>query len=136
MIYSFTNQKGGVGKTTLALNFAGELAAQGRKVLFVDADPQSSALDWSHQRTEELPFAMVALPKPVVHREVAKLKENFDDIVIDPPPRTNEQSKSVVMASDLCVIPVQPSPYDIWAAQEILQLIKEAQIYKPEIKVV
>jgi chromosome partitioning protein len=60
----------------------------------------------------------------------------FDDIVIDGPPRVNDVAKSAIAAADLVLIPVQPSPYDVWAAKEIVDLIDEVRTLKPEVAAV
>ena len=76
MILGFLNQKGGVGKTTLATHVAGELARTGARVLLIDADPQASALDWSERRVgESLPrlFDVVGLAKEALHDQVPSL---------------------------------------------------------------
>jgi len=129
-IVSFLNQKGGVGKTTLATNVATAIAMQGRKVFFIDADPQGSALDWSAARQSKLLFPVVGLPKDTLHREIAALSAPYDWVVIDGPPRVHTVAKSAIAASDIVVIPVQPSPYDVWAAKEIVDLIAEVHVIK------
>lgn len=134
MILSLLNQKGGVGKTTLAIHLAAALARRGGRILLIDADPQGSALDWAASRTTEPLFPVVGLPKPTLHRDLATLAAGYDHVVIDGPPRVYEVARSAIMASDLVLIPVQPSPYDVWAAKEIVDLIHEAQVYKPELK--
>ncbi len=88
MIISFLNQKGGVGKTTLAVHLATALARRGARVLMVDADPQGSGLDWSASRTGDPLFPVIGLPKPTIHRELPTIAADYAHVVIDgPPPR-------------------------------------------------
>jgi chromosome partitioning protein len=136
MIISFLNQKGGVGKTTLAIHTADTLARAGHRVMVIDADPQGSALDWSTARQGEPLFPVVGMPKPSIHKDLPSLAAGYDAIVIDCPPRVYDVARSAIMASDLIVIPVQPSPYDVWAAQEINDLIAEGRVYRPDLKAV
>lgn len=130
MLIALLNQKGGVGKTTLAVHLSTALALQGRKVLLVDADPQGSALDWSASRQTEPLFPVIGLPTKNLHKEIPAHTPHYDDIVIDGPPRVNEVARAAILASDLVLIPVQPSPYDVWAAKEIMDLLNEASVYK------
>lgn len=133
-VLAILNQKGGVGKTTLAIHIATAIARNNRKVLLLDADPQSSALDWAAAREGQPLFPVVGLPKPSIHKELPTLTEQFDLVVIDGPPRVHDVARSAIMASDLVLIPVQPSPYDVWASKEIMDLLNEATVYKPNLK--
>lgn len=133
MIVALLNQKGGVGKTTLAIHLAEALARKGRTML-LDADPQGSAVAWSSQRASAPPFTVTALAKPTIHRDIDQIAHGYAHVVIDGPPRASDLARSVIMAADFVLIPVQPSPYDLWAAQETVDLIQEAMTYKPNLK--
>jgi chromosome partitioning protein len=134
-IIALLNQKGGVGKTTLSVHLATALA-NGHKVLLVDADPQGSALDWSAQREAEgaaARFPVIGLPKETLHRELAPISLDYDWVVIDGPPRVNKIARSAIVASDFVIIPVQPSPFDIWAAEDVEEIIDECGSIKPHL---
>jgi chromosome partitioning protein len=136
MIVALLNQKGGVGKTTLALHLAGAWARQGSRVTVIDADPQGSALDWSEQRAKEgrpRLFGVLGLARDTLHREAPEIARGVDHVVIDGPPRIAGLMRSALLAADLVLVPAQPSPFDGWASGEMLNLIREARIFRPEL---
>lgn len=137
MIIALLNQKGGVGKTTLAMHLAAELSCSRYQVMLVDADPQGSALDWSQARQRAgLPrlFGVVGIARETLHQEVPAIARIVDHVVIDGPPRVTALARSAMLAADLVLIPVQPSPYDVWACTEIVSLVREAMVFKPKLR--
>jgi chromosome partitioning protein len=133
-VIAILNQKGGVGKTTLAVHLATALARKARAVILLDADPQGSALDWAAARHGDPLFPVVGLPKSSIHKELPALAASYELVIIDGPPRVYDVARSAIMAADLVLVPVQPSPYDVWAAKEIIDLLTEASIFKPNLR--
>lgn len=109
-IVSVLNQKGGVGKTTPTIHLATALARAGERVFLIDADTQGSALGWSAAREAAALFPVAGLPKASLHKELPDLAANYTYVLIDGPPWVYDVARSAIMASDLVLIPVQPSP--------------------------
>lgn len=126
-IIAFLSQKGGAGKTTIATCVARQLQLDGEDVILVDADPQGSARDW-RAATERDTVLVVGLDRPTLEKDIKALVGNSNKwIIIDGAPRNEAMTVSAIKAADLILIPVQPSPYDVWAAEDLVSLIKTRQ---------
>jgi chromosome partitioning protein len=123
-VIAVLNQKGGSGKTTIATNLARALQQAGR-VAIVDADPQGTASEWAARQDDTPP--VYASKEPTIHKDVPALDGSFDIVVIDGAPRLEAMATSAIKAADLVLIPVQPSAADIWAAEDIIDLIRARQ---------
>jgi chromosome partitioning protein len=134
MIISFVNQKGGVGKTTSAINIAASLKRRNYKIGFIDADPQGSATHW-HAVEDNNAFEVLHHPEPISKSEVDELSQNYDYLVIDAPPAFGDITKSILAVTDLSIIPLSPSSLDIWSCKGTLEMVDEAREENPDLDV-
>jgi chromosome partitioning protein len=125
-VIAVLNQKGGSGKTTIATNLAHALKQAGVKVLLVDADPQGSARDWNEANGGTV-LPVVGLDRETLPTDLQAIRSGYDYVVIDGAPQIAKMAVAAVKAADLVLIPVQPSPYDIWAAADLVEVIKARQ---------
>ncbi len=125
-IVALLNPKGGSGKTTLAIHLAHAFSLRGEKVLLVDTDPQGSARDWRENVLDIFPspFPVVGIDRPTIEKDTEALSQGMDWIIIDGAAKLENLIASAVKAADLVLIPVQPSPLDLWACADLVELIK------------
>ena len=134
MIISFVNQKGGVGKTTAAINLAISLKRKNYSLVFIDADPQGSAVQW-HAIEGNKSFEILHHPSPIRATDIKQLSINYDYVIVDAPPALGDISKAVLAATDLAIIPLSPSALDVWSCWGTLKMIEEIRPLNPEMEV-
>lgn len=122
-VIAVLNQKGGAGKTTIATHLATALKIAGHSVLLVDSDPQGSARDWAAVQ-ENHPLSVVGMDRPTIERDLKSIAP-VDYVIIDGAPQAADLAVSAIKASDFILIPVQPSPYDIWATSDLVDMVKQ-----------
>jgi chromosome partitioning protein len=125
LVITVAQQKGGTGKTTLAANIAAALAP-GLRVVLLDIDPQRTLTRWHALRmTRSTPAAALGFSDVAGWRlaaELDRLRRSHDVVVIDSPPQVDTDAKLAVRGADFVLVPVQPSPPDVWAAEATLKL--------------
>jgi ATPases involved in chromosome partitioning len=124
-VIAVLNQKGGAGKTTIATHLARALQLEGYDVLLVDSDPQGSARDWAAVN-EDCPLPVVGIDRPTIDRDLKSIAQK-DFTIIDGAPQAADLAVSAIKAANMILVPVQPSPYDIWATADLVDLIKQRQ---------
>lgn len=133
MIISFVNQKGGVGKTTAAINIGSSLARRNHRLVLMDLDPQGSAVKWQAMEGNQA-FDVIHQPGNLISSDVETLTTTYDYVFIDTPPTIDGITWKILAASNTVVIPVSPSPLDLWACTDILNTIKWVQQRHPDVE--
>lgn len=138
MIYTIGGIKGGSGKTTVATNLAVMLYLKGRDVLFVDADDQETATDFTHWRNDNMPegagYTAIQLANNAVRTEILKLKGKYDDIVIDTGGRDTTSQRAAMTVSDVYIVPFIPRSFDMWTLEKVVRLIDEMRAANPDLR--
>ena len=138
MIITVGNTKGGVGKTTVAIQIAVELARRGRDVWLIDADRQQTALTAATMRAEagqQPALACSSYPDgPALRAQITAQGAKFDDVVIDAGGRDSSALRAALVASDCLLVPFQPRSFDVWALQDIAGLVDEARSVRDGLK--
>jgi chromosome partitioning protein len=133
MIISLVNQKGGVGKTTIAINIGIGMVRRNYKVGFLDTDPQGTASQW--QAIEgNAAFEVRRHPSLVSSAEIRDADLDQGILVIDTPPAIGEVTQSVLEVSDLAIIPLAPSVLDLWSSRATIGMIEEAKKVNPKLE--
>jgi len=126
-IVAFVTQKGGVGKTCAAVNYACWIAKhRGKTVRVIDADTQQSALTWLHQISPDFPVDSITNADDLIERS-PELAEGVTRLVIDGPGQIAEISRGILLVCDLAVVPCQPSGLDLHSCDSAFRLIRQAQ---------
>lgn len=128
-VISIAQQKGGAGKSTIAAHLAVALAQQNRRVALVDIDPQGSLTMWHTLREKQFGkgytgINFVSSSGWRVGNAISQCKVNVDFVIIDSPPHTETEAKGAIREADFVIIPMQPSPTDLWATKATLDFAK------------
>jgi chromosome partitioning protein len=131
------NQKGGVGKSTIATNLAAAAHLKKKRVLIVDLDSQGSAFDWYAARREGSKLAGLAVVKadrPLSLTRFREIAGTYDVVVLDGPPKLGDMTRTAAVAADVVLVPVQPGPFDLWSAGETQKLLDAADDMRADLK--
>jgi chromosome partitioning protein len=140
MIVTVGNTKGGVGKTTIALNLAIARALQGRDVLLIDGDRQETAqtaidIRAASNKSPAIACAVYADGRTLV-TQLQLLQSKFDDVVIDSGGRDSAALRAAMSMSDVVVVPFAPRSLDVWALGQLDSLIEEVKGLRPDLQVI
>ena len=130
MILTVGNVKGGVGKTTLAINIAIARALAGKDVLLIDGDEQHTAASFTDLRNEQAgrkDYTAVNLAGAAVRTQTRQLSSKYGDIVIDAGGRDTGSFRAALTVTDMLLVPVQPRTFDVWAIDQVANLVAEAR---------
>lgn len=133
LVITIAQQKGGAGKTTLAAHLALAWAGQGRRVALIDIDPQASLTAWHGLREEKLGAGGTGLDFAAITgwrtaAEVERRARDHEIVLIDSPPHAETEARLAVRAARLVLVPVQPSPMDVWATRPTLDLARQEKV--------
>lgn len=138
MIYTVGGIKGGSGKSTVATNLVVLLTAKGRDVLLVDADDQETSTDFTtlrEERTEgKAGYTAIQLSGTTVHKQIPKLAERYQDVVIDTGGRDTESQRAALVVSDVYLVPFKPRSFDVWTIEKVQSLVEQARIINADLR--
>jgi chromosome partitioning protein len=136
MIIVLAQTKGGVGKSTIAINLAIARAREGADVLLVDADEQATATDFTALRTERLGspgYTAISLTGPAVRTQVLRLSPKYQDIIVDAGGRDTAGLRAALTVANIALVPFQPRSFDLWTLDKVASLLTEAQGYRDQL---
>lgn len=138
VVIAFAGQKGGAGKSTLSIATAAEFHRRGRRTLLVDADKQGTAATWGAVATEvedpDYTYPDVIMMGSNLHKQLPSVAQGYDIVVIDCPGRDDDQQRGALAVSDLVLVPVTPDTSDVWALSGTLELVTQAQTFRPDLQ--
>jgi len=129
--------KGGSGKTTLATNLVVMRSQEGREVLLVDADDQQSAAEFTELRAEETDdagYTCIRLDDKAVRDQVKRLKNKYDDVIIDTGGRDTTSQRAALTIADTLIVPFGPRSLDIWTLERVEELVADARAINPDLE--
>ncbi|HEX7719696.1 MAG TPA: AAA family ATPase [Woeseiaceae bacterium] len=129
MLYLIANEKGGVGKTTLAVNLAAMCALAGREVLLVDTDGQASASNWAAVRHENgvVPAITAVAKTGKVGHDLARLSEKYEVVIVDAGGRDSLEMRQAMAVCDKMLLPIRPAQFDVWSLSRMSQLVTDIE---------
>ena len=147
MIVLIGGEKGGTGKSTISTNIATMRALQGSDVLLYDIDPQRTSTFWASRRDENSILPRIASsqkvldnrvlnPGMVIRNELKSLKDKYTDIIIDAGGAASEVLRAAMTISDVIIIPLMPSSFDVWTLGTMNNLISDVKTTNPHLKVI
>jgi len=125
-IVAIINQKGGAGKSTVAVHLARWLQKQKKSVAVVDADAQCSSSKWLSRLAQDIPCEIIQAPDALLD-ELPKLLEKYPWVIVDGPAALSETTRAVILVADLAIVPCQPTGVDLESASDTVRLIHQAQ---------
>jgi chromosome partitioning protein len=138
MIVTVGGIKGGSGKTTVATNLAVILSQAGRDTLLIDADDQETSSDFTNLRNERIEtgagYTSIKLTGPAVRTETLRLKEKYQEIIIDTGGRDTTSQRASLTVSDILLVPFVPRSFDVWTLEKVSTLVAEMGTANPALK--
>ena len=119
----FLHQKGGTGKSTLAISTALALAARGESVVLLDADYQGTTSEWGNRFGVTWGIETRSQVQPIIHEEKKRFEKAAHWLIVDGPPSLSPMTESILRASDKVIIPCRPSRPDVWALPWLAAII-------------
>lgn len=129
MLYLVTNEKGGVGKSTLAVNLAVMSALAGRETLLVDTDHSRNASTWATVRRDEgvTPVIVCVEKTGKVGQDLVSLKEKYETVIVDSGGRDSIEMRQALVVCDFALVPMRPAQFDLWSTAQMAQLVRDAE---------